>query len=246
LRLVLPATLALVLLAWPVGGAASLAGQVPRERVLFIGNSLTTANDLPGIVRALAEASGGPAVDTAAIVADNFSLEDHWHDGAARRAIARGGWTSVVLQQGPSALPESQRLLIEFTRRFHAEIRGVGARTALYMVWPSRARAFDFDDVVASYAAAAKDVDGLLLPAGDAWQEAWKLDSRLALYGQDGFHPSLEGSYLSAIVVYQGLSGRAVADVPRRLVLAPGRVLSIDDRTAGLFQQAALAVRPVR
>lgn len=183
-------------------------------RILFIGNSLTAANNLPGIVEALGRARGGATVETAAVTASNFSLEDHWNQGQARAAIARGRWAVVVLQQGPSALPESRVLLRDYAKRFAAEARKTGARTALYMVWPSQARARDFDDVSTSYTLAARDVDGLLLPAGDAWREAWRLDPSLALYGSDGFHPSGLGSYLAALAVWRGLSRESVVGLP--------------------------------
>ena len=104
--------------------------------------------------------------------------------------IAAGGWRWVVLQQGPSALPESRVNLREWTRRFDAVIRQAGGVTALYMVWPESSRRNAFPDVSASYRLAAQDVDGILLPAGDAWLAAWRLDPSLPLYGSDGFHPS--------------------------------------------------------
>jgi hypothetical protein len=189
-------------------------------RVLFIGNSLTAANDLPAMVRTLAAAAGA-RVECAAVAKPDFSLEDHWNDGEARRAIARGGWTFVVLQQGPSALPESRTLLVDSTRRFAAAIRASGATPVLYMVWPSRARAEDVPAVSRSYAAAAAAVGGRLAAAGDAWQEARRRDPSLALYGSDGFHPSRVGSLLAALVLVETLTGRfvpasALRDVPPR------------------------------
>ena len=194
------------------GGPRSQA--LSSFRILFIGNSLTAANNLPAIVESLGRARGGANVETTTVTASNFSLEDHWNQGPARAEIAKGGWTAVVLQQGPSALPESRVLLRDYTKRFAAEARKAGARTALYMVWPARARAADFDDVSRSYALAAQDVDGLLLPAGDAWREAWRLDPSLALYGGDGFHPSGLGSYLAALAVWRGLSRASVVGLP--------------------------------
>src|SRR5262249_46638838 len=121
------------------------------------------------------------------------------------KAIARGGWSFVVLQQGPSALPESRVLLIEYARRFDKQIRGVGAKPALYMVWPSMARRGDFPGVSRSYAAAAKAVDGILLPVRGEWLAAWRRDSRLELYGADGFHPTAAGSRIAAEVIYKNL-----------------------------------------
>jgi hypothetical protein len=181
--------------------AALLATQPNPTRVLFIGNSLTYANDLPAMVCGLARSTGRQVICDS-VAKPDYGLEEHWNEGAARQAIARG-WDIVVLQQGPSALPESRRLLIAYTRRFDAEIKKAGARTALYMVWPSRTRRGDFSGVSQSYAAAAKDVNGLLLPAGDAWRAAWAIDARLPLYGPDGFHPSPMGTYLAALVIYE-------------------------------------------
>jgi hypothetical protein len=175
-------------------------------RLLFIGNSLTAANDLPATVAAIGRAAG-VRIECTTIAKPDFSLEDHWHDGEARRAIACGGWTFVVLQQGPSALPESRVLLEDYVSRFDRLIRAAGATTAVYMVWPSRDRAADFPAVSRSYAAAAARIGARLLPVGDAWQEAWRRDASLALYGPDGFHPSTLGSTLAALVIVEVLSG---------------------------------------
>lgn len=180
--------------------------------VLFIGNSLTAANDLPQLVERIARAAG-VSIDVAAVAKPNFSLEDHWNDGEAARVIASRRWDVVVLQQGPSALPESRVLLIEFARRFNAAIRASHARPALYMVWPSSQRSTDFPGVSESYRAAAHAIDGLLAPAGDAWRAAWRRNPKLDLYGPDGFHPSRTGSILAAMTIVRCVSGRLPASI---------------------------------
>ena len=192
--------------------AMLLAAQPQPLRILFIGNSLTYANDLPALVCGLARSAGRQAV-CESVAKPDYSLEDHWNERDARAAIARG-WDVVVLQQGPSALPESRRLLIAYAKRFAAEIRKAGARPALYMVWPSQARRGDFPGVSQSYAAAAKEVDGLLLPVGDAWRAAWLADATLPLYASDGLHPSASGTYLAALVIYAQLFGAPAPSVP--------------------------------
>lgn len=186
--------------------------EAPPSRLLFIGNSLTYFNDLPAMVCALARSTGlRPTCE--AVAKPDFSLEDHWRDGAARQAIARG-WDVVVLQQGPSAQSASRRLLIEYVKRFDAEIRGAGGRTAVYMVWPARGRRGDAAAVSQSHAAAARSIGGLLIPAGDAWRAAWSLNGDLELYAPDGFHPSPEGSYLAALTVYRQLFGKPAPAFP--------------------------------
>jgi hypothetical protein len=182
-------------------------------RILFIGNSLTATNDLPAVLEAFARAQG-VTIETRTVAFPDHSLEDHWNRREARRAIADGGWDYVVLQQGPSAQRESQRLLREYTTRFAEEITRAGARPALFMVWPASGRINDLPGVIESYRTAAEDVDAVLLPAGDAWRRMWERDRTARLYGADGFHPSGLGTYLSALVMYCQFTGHSVAGLP--------------------------------
>jgi hypothetical protein len=168
-------------------------------RILFIGNSLTFVNDLPSKVAELATTQG-LTVECEMVAFPDYSLADHWERGEALRAIRRGGWTFVVLQQGPSALPESREQLIDSTKRFDNEIRHVGARTALYMVWPTAPRRSDFPGVVASYTAAAEAVQGILLRVGERLRSAPPATAR-SLFGADGFHPSAAGTAFAARII---------------------------------------------
>ncbi|NNG17448.1 MAG: hypothetical protein HKM89_13295, partial [Gemmatimonadales bacterium] len=108
-------------------GGAQQEGTAPELCVLFIGNSLTATNDLPGIVRALLDSAGVGRVDIATVTYPNFGLQDHWSDGDARQAIDQAAWDLVVLQQGPSAT-EGRPSLLEYSERFAEEIRARGAK----------------------------------------------------------------------------------------------------------------------
>ena len=159
------------------------------HHVLFIGNSLTYFNDLPGTLISLA-ASAGDTIRAAQVAYPDFNLADHVAQGDAPRAIATGGWEYVILQQGPSSIEVNRQDLINSTRYYDQLIRLAGARTALYMVWPDIAHPGDFPRAIDSYALAAQAVNGLLLPVGAAWQTAWQSDATLPFYSADGLHPS--------------------------------------------------------
>jgi hypothetical protein len=60
-------------------------------RILFIGNSLTAANDLPAVLEAFARAQG-VVVETRTVAFPDHSLQDHWNRREARRALAEGKW----------------------------------------------------------------------------------------------------------------------------------------------------------
>jgi hypothetical protein len=197
--------------AAPAGLPGLPGGPASASRVLFIGNSLTEANNLPGMVESLCRQDG---VTTRSVSVGGFSLEDHWNQGTALRAIDEGGWAVVVLQQGPSALPDSQKNLREWTVRFDERIRRVGARTALYMVWPESFRPEAFDAVSDSYRLAAEGVNAALFPVGEAWREVWRHDTSVQLYGPDGFHPTATATYLGALVIAQQITGRTPVGLP--------------------------------
>lgn len=210
-------------------------------RVLFVGNSLTQANDLPNMVTALA-AGVGVQLQTSDVSQGGFSLEDHWNDRRAPNAVDQGGWHFVVLQQGPSALLESRANLRQWAAQFNARIRAVGGRPALYMVWPEAVRFSEFGNVKQSYLLAAEDINGLFLPAGDAWLAAWQRQSALKLYGPDDFHPSVLGTYTAALVITSKITSRSAIGMPTDFVLNNGTHIVIAPAEAQVVQAAAAEV----
>lgn len=176
-------------------------------KILFVGNSLTYVNDLPALVTELAKQDGSTFTYTSFLLPD-YSLEDHWNEGTVKAEIEKGRYDFVVAQQGPSALPESQVLLLDYTKRFAEVCSKSKSKLSLYMVWPSKARSFDLDNVISSYTKAAEKTSSLLSPAGLGWKYAWQADSTLPLYSPDNFHPSIAGSVLSALIIYGSLTGK--------------------------------------
>lgn len=221
-------------------GPTEPAAAPDPARVLFIGNSLTEVNDLPRVVQALARAAGHDLA-VAMLAYPNYGLEDHWERPGTHDLVAAGGWDVVVLQQGPSALDSSRETLRRMAARFAGRIRDAGGEPALYMVWPPALRADDFQRVSDSYRLAAEDVEGLLLPAGDAWREAWRLDPGVELYGSDDFHPSQAGTYLAALTIVGRFYGHPLVGLPGTLELEGGGTVVIPEDTAELLQRAAVA-----
>lgn len=195
-------------------------------RVLFVGNSLTYVNDLPGMVGALAVADG---VDFAYAVQaiPNYALGDHWNAGVDG-IIWDLKPDVVILQQGPSSLPSSRSYLMEWAGRIGQVVTGTGGRSALFMVWPERARMNVFDAVRDNYADAADLVRGIFIPAGETWRAAWARDPDLALYGTDGYHPSVDGSAAAALTIWAMLAGESEEPPPCATEVLPVEAATAD------------------
>ena len=236
-------TLSALLLAM---AALAVQAQAKPTRILFIGNSLTTATDIPGRLVKLARAMGRPA-EAQTVADDGYSLADHLRDGRALAAIRKGGWDLVVLQQGTSARADSRAELVESTKRLAAAIREAGARPALYMVWPLADRKQEFPDAIEAYRAAAAAVDGLLLPAGEAWLRALAKDRRLRLYG-DAIHPNSVGSDLIVLTLYLSIFPAGPQEFDEQFVERIARELEMPTRLRdALFDAATLAIdQPLR
>jgi hypothetical protein len=212
-------------------------------RVLFVGNSLTASNDVPGMVQALATAGGVPVQVHS--TSSGGSLEDQWAAGE-QGLLGEARWDFVVLQQGPSTRPESQSNLKEWAARWADEARRHGATPVLYMVWPFQHQGdAGFALASGSYRAAAEAAKARVLPAGDAWREALRRDPGLPLYSADKLHPTEAGSYLAALVIAHGLTGVRPETAPARLILRSGRVVEVpEDRVQALRQAAGAVIGP--
>ena len=208
------------------------------HHVLFIGNSLTYVNDLPATVAAIAQ-SGGDTIRVATEAGPNLALIDHLTGStAAVDHIAQGGWEFVVLSQGPTPRGICRDSLILWTKLFDPLIRKVGAKPALFMTWPASNQTAIFDDVRISFQQAAAAVNGVFMPAGEAWRSAWRVDASVGVYGPDGFHPSPIGTFLAALEIYERITGHDARALPPQ-AFSNGLPFSLPEATIRLLQSAA-------
>jgi hypothetical protein len=175
-------------------------------RILFVGNSYTSRNQLPRLVADLAAAADPPKrVHTEAVVAGGASLRRHWNAGIAQRALTGGTWDFVVLQEQSTLPLKNPQRYHDSVRLFAAEIAARGARTALYLTWARRSAPDSQHTITRAVLQIAAEVDALVVPVGCAWQRAAREVPALELYVEDGSHPSGAGSFLAACVFHAAL-----------------------------------------
>jgi hypothetical protein len=173
--------------------------------VLFVGNSLTYANNLPELVKTIATCDH-TLLDFKMLALPNYALVDHLNDGQVISEIQSKKYDFVVVQQGPSSQAEGRSMLINDGLKFARLCAENNSQLAFYTVWPSKARSFDFQGVLESYRKAAETSNSILCPAGNAWLQVWKSYPEFKLYSEDNFHPSYSGSLLAALVIYGSLT----------------------------------------
>ena len=183
----------------------------PEARVLFVGNSYTSTNDLPGIVHRLA-ASTGHNVEVEVTAPGGWWWRDH-AAGSTGDLISSGEFDFVVFQEQSmvTAAPEMARResrppLVDMG----LTARMTGAKPILFMTWGHRNGSSEvghgnYDSmqqaITATYHELADAVIGEVAPVGTAWSMTLEERPDIALHQADGSHPTQEGSYLAAAVI---------------------------------------------
>src|ERR1041384_8303233 len=138
-------------------------------KILFIGKSFTTRNNLPGLLAQLAE-SRGKKVEHRLIWAGGASLRMHWNKGEAQKAIEQTRYDYVVLQE-QSTLPLKNPLRMhENIRLFDQAIKAAGAKTALYLTWARQNAPETQPAITDAYTSIGEELGATVIPAGVAWQ----------------------------------------------------------------------------
>jgi hypothetical protein len=173
-------------------------------RILFIGNSFTQRNDLPGLVSGLA-AERGLQVKSELISAGGASLRTHWNAGHATRAIATGGYDYVVLQEQSTLPVKNADRMAENVRLFDEAIQRAKSTTVLYMTWAREHAPETQRAITDAYNTIGRELGAIVVPVGLAWQSCLSQHGMPVLYDRDQSHPALAGSYLAACVFLAAL-----------------------------------------
>ncbi len=195
------------------GAFTSSSSHERATRVLFIGNSYTSTNDLPGQFRTIAQASGIP-VEVSERTAGGATLAQHADDAQTSETIAAGGWDYVVLQEQSLTPLFNRPGMFTAARQLHRQIEQAGAKTVLYMTWARENTPEAQAGLSSAYRELAGQLGAGLAPVGEAWQAIRTAQPKLQLYQPDGSHPSLIGTHLAACVLLAEILGVSPVGLP--------------------------------
>jgi hypothetical protein len=176
-------------------------------RVLFIGNSLLTTNDVPATVAHMLESDGSGRH----VTYKSFFI-GHLEDVPANDRIfieaSSGNWDVVVLQ---AAMVSSS------LSRQYPQTRGIAlaqvakakkARVLLYVEWPRRG-IDETEFTMNVYKGLARDAGGCeIIPVCYVWNAVHAKSPSTGIWSADGNHATSNGSYIAAACTYYQIAGR--------------------------------------
>jgi hypothetical protein len=190
--------------------------QLPPDRVLFVGNSLTYVGNVPAVLSALAAANGAPMASDM-IVKGGATLSERVADGSVARALSERRYAWLVIQErggdlmcsvGPESCVQSRHAIGELVRMGDAH----GVKVVLlgsYQPHPTASRS-----IVQKESAAAADAGIAYVEVSETLRRLRDIAPDLVWFASDGMHPGKDLALLDAIRLHQVLRGRLPAPVP--------------------------------
>ncbi len=202
-------------------------------------------NELPGTFKELAS-SGGHRVETEMAAQGSWSLADHVSSTDTLGKLASGKWDFVILQE-QSQFPASAQIrkdqMYPAARSLAGVIKAHGATPVFLETWAHRDGQPEYGlpsyaamqyEIALGYLGLAQELNAPLASVGYAWSVAIQEHPELTLWQDDGSHPSEQGTYLAACVLYATLFNQS----PKGLTYHA----NLSKETAGTIQTLASQV----
>lgn len=144
----------------------------------------------------------------------------------------------VVVFQGNSTEPisandETKSYFVASAQKMTKIAHQAGSKVVYFMTWANRDKPEDTQKLAEAYIDIAEKTGGYVAPIGLAFANTMKAHPDINLYHSDGSHPSLEGTYLSACVLFSVLYNQSPV----------GGALPVDSKmtaeTAAILQKSA-------
>jgi hypothetical protein len=203
--------------AWAVADDATVPVVTPPPEhfeLLFLGNSHSAANDLPGMVTKLITA-GVPGAQARSALAPGYRyLDERLTDGQTQPLLDSRAWTHVILQAQKYSSSGQYYYPTDAAEEWIRRTRAKQAEPVLFPEWPRRGNTEEGLRVHELHLSIAAREPACVAPIGLAWEQALARYPQLKLHASDGNHANPNGSLLTAFVLYQVIAGLPASALP--------------------------------
>lgn len=222
------------------------------KKVLFLGNSYTSYNNLPGLIGGIAAANGDNVVSDQNIPG-GATFTNHSTNATTLSKIKSKNWDYVVIQgqsQEPSFPPNQVEAFTKPPAKILVDSINASSectKTLFYMTWGRKngdaSNCANYTPLCTydgmqqrlreTYLEITAENDAECAPVGMAWKKVREDFPSIELYNADASHPSIEGSYLAACVIYTSIFHKST--------VGNTYISSLDSTTAFRLQTIASA-----
>ena len=192
---------------WQKGLAIPDNSYVDHYNILLMGNSHVYVNDLGGLIVRLIQV-GRQGVSAAAKVASNsLFLDERLQDANSLSTLSSEAWTHVILQGQKYSTSGAFDYPIDASLYWVSAVKHYKATPLLFPEHPRAGNSEEGARVHALHSAIAKQEPSCVAPVGLAFDKMTELAPEIKLHQADGNHTSINGTFLTALVFYQAITG---------------------------------------
>ena len=181
--------------------------------MLFMGNSHTSVNDVPGLVAAMVKAAWPDKTVDAVTAPGWMFLGERALDAPSLALLRSRSWKFVVLQAQEYSSSGLFSYPIDGAVALVGESRKVGALPVLFPEWPRRGIA-ETQRIYDLHLSIARAAPACVPPIPQAFDLAIARDPALVLWAEDGNHSAPAGAFLAALVIATTMTGVAPDTLP--------------------------------
>lgn len=203
----------------------------PVRHILFIGNSHTQYNDVPGMVAELLRPESGWHGVQIHLVGVAL-LNDAAESAQFNKILSSGQLTHAVLQGATVSSSHKYTYPQDGGIAVAKRLRDLGVQVFLVSEWPRRGwdETAYIEDV---YKGMAKATGSTVVPVGRVWDAVRKDRQGVDLWQGDGNHASPQGSYLSARTIARWLNSKPLQSATEGI--DPALTQSVDQAASRLL-----------
>lgn len=181
--------------------------------ILFMGNSHTTINNVPGMVAAMVRAGKPGKVVTATEAPGSMHLDERADDAVSLALLQSQRWTYVVLQAQNYSLSGEFFYPTTGAEKLVRLSRQAGALPVLFAEWP-RVGVAETQIIYGKYVSIAMKEPSCVAPIPQAFDLARARFPLITLHAADGNHSAPAGAFLASLVLYSTITGASPRDLP--------------------------------
>jgi hypothetical protein len=196
------------------------------QRILFVGNSYTSVNDLPNVFQQIVGSTGAAKPKVKASTPGGRTFAAHLQEERTLTLINEGNWDVVILQGNSQeaaiseANEQTRTNFLAGASNLCQRVRASSpkAKIVFYQTWARHGDHWKAPEPSAGVGrnptemqartrkwyqrAATQNADCAIAPVGDAWELNYQNPGAIRLHKPDNSHPEWAGSYLAGLALY--------------------------------------------
>lgn len=187
---------------------------VNSYKVLLVGNSHVSANNLPYLIQVLIKYSKPNSQVLVELAGGAMFLDEKIDDGITLEKINSDAWSHIIFQAQKYSQSGTKVYSTKATEKWLSISKNINATPILFPEHPQRGNPAEAEYVHKIHLGIVNKQKSCIAPIGLGWNQLLAEFPDIELYASDGNHAGYIGSVFTALIFYQVITGELADSLP--------------------------------